>query len=152
MKKFKFEYSTLTYVLLGIVALATAVGGAWNVYNLIEFSYMGALKIVLYSLVVVLCFAVTVCALAVIFYGKYEITQDKLICRLGVFRTAIPVKDLKRLTHFRKSNKLVAYYKDKYTVIVINEKEYEDFILTLREINGNIEYDVQTDGEDTPSL
>ena len=54
--------------------------------------------------------------------------------------------------HFKKSDKLVIYFKDdSFTVIVISPEDYSDFVVALREVNPQIYYGVKIDGEDTPN-
>ena len=61
------------------------------------------------------------------------------------------INDVVQITHFKKSDKLVLYFKDaKYTVVIISPEKYEDFIFALREENRQIIYDSRTDGEDEP--
>ncbi len=85
-------------------------------------------------------------------YGCYTVKGSTLYCNFGVVKTSYDIKDVVCITHFKKSDKLVVYFKDaKYTVIVIDNKLYDDFIATLREINPSIAYDTRIDGEDTPA-
>ena len=61
------------------------------------------------------------------------------------------MKDVTEITHFKKSDKLVLYYKpDKYVVIVIDPLCYDDFVKTVRQINPMIIFDSQIDGEELP--
>jgi hypothetical protein len=79
------------------------------------------------------------------------IKNGKLYSYFGLIRSKIDLADIICLTHFKKSDKLVAYFKDgTYTVIVIASQEYGEFVRSVREQNPSILYNAKIDGEDTP--
>ena len=68
------------------------------------------------------------------------------------FKAKYKIKDIVCISLFKKSNKLVVYFLEQsYTVIVIDENLYDDFVLSLRKVNQEIIYDTRIDGEDTSS-
>ncbi len=149
MKKFKFNYSTPVWVLLFVVIGLSIVGTAWNIYNVISFSNVETFKAVLYSLSVLIVLFLLVLSVSVCFYGCYTFTEKHLISHFGIISSKIPLLSIVGITHFKKSNKLVIYLKDnKYSVIIISPKDYDEFIGTLLKHNVQISYSSQeNDGE-----
>ena len=151
MKSFKFRYSNTVWILLALVLVLSLAGLIWNIFNLIEFLPTGSYKVGTYSLIVVLTAILTLLVISVMVYGRYIIKDGKLYSYFGFIRSKMEINDIICLTHFKKSDKLVAYFKDEtYTVIVISPEFYEEFISTVRKVNPSILYDAKIDGEDTP--
>ncbi|MBE5733420.1 MAG: hypothetical protein E7347_00040 [Clostridiales bacterium] len=152
MKSFRFRYARSVWVLLVIVAILSIAGLAWNVFNLIEFLPTGSFKVGTYSLIVLLNLALTILVISLMLYGRYVIKNGKLYSYFGFICSKINVDDIICITHFKKSDKLVAYFKEgTYTVIVISPQEYDDFVKSIREINRSILFNAKIDGEDTPN-
>ncbi len=151
MKKFRFKFSPLVWVLITLVILLSLSGVAWNIYNVIYFADVNPEKIVTTAIILALNLAITIYALSLIFYSKYVIKKDCVYMYFGFIRSKIKISDIIQFSHFKKSDKLVAYFNDeKYTVIVISPDNYEKFILAVREINPHIYYSSEIDGEETP--
>lgn len=149
-KSFKFRYAPSVIVLLLIVLILSLVGCGWNILNLIEYSFLGTFKIVTYTLIILVTAFLAVTVVCITVYGRYVIKGNLLYTCFGYIKSKTDINDIIGVTHFKKSNKLVAYFKDeKYTVIVITPEEYQTFISTIREINPKIVYDARIDGEDT---
>lgn len=152
MKKFTFKYSIAVWVLLALVLALSIVGIVWNVFNVIEYAWAGALKITVYALIVAITTFLAVFVVSIMVYGRYEIKNGALYTCFGFVKSKELIDDIVQITHFKKSDKLVVYFSDdKYTVIVISPREYERFVLALRECNQKIIYSTQIDGEDTPT-
>ena len=151
MKKFKFKYSSIVWVLLAIISCLAIAGCVWNTYSAISYLKFNILKAVSNFIMAGLCLAMLVLVLSVMLYGRYVIKGQVLLVKFGLICYKIDISKITQFVHFKKSNKLVAYYDgDKYTVIVISPSKYEDFILSVRENNKSIIYSSQIDGEDTP--
>lgn len=151
MKKFRFRYSATVWTLLVLVLILSVTGLFWNILNLIEYSFLGALKTVTYSLMVLMTAVLSVLVLSIMIYGRYVIKNGDLLTFFGFFKSKTKISEIVQVTHFKKSDKLVLYFIDqKYTVVVISKEDYERFILALREVNRAIVYTSETDGEDTP--
>lgn len=148
---FKFKYSTLVWVLLAIVGALCISGLVWNIYALIETVKLGAIKIISHSIMILLTLFLCVLAISIAVCGRYEVSNNCLIQRFGIIKTKIALEEIIQITHFKKSDKLVVYFKDeKYTVIVISPADYDQFIMAVRNSNPSVVYDTQIDGEDTP--
>lgn len=151
MKKFRFKYSPLVLTLLILVVAFSIAGLILNIFNVIEYAKFGSDKLFTYSITLFLDFLLTVFALSVLFYGYYVIKGDKFYAFFGFIRSSFQIKDIISFAHFKKSDKLVAYFKNgKYTVIVIDKNEYDAFITEIRKINPEILFESKIDGEDTP--
>lgn len=151
MKKFRFEYSKLVWILLSLVLVLVAIGITWNIFNLIEYSFAGAFKIVSYSLIVALLTLLLVIVISVMLCSKYVVKDGFVHSYIGIFKNKTDVKDISCFVLFKKSNKLVVYYKDnKYSVVLLSPNDYDDFVLAVREFNHEIAFRTEIDGEETP--
>lgn len=151
MKKFRFKYPAVVWVLLAIVFALSVAGLIWNVYNFISFVNSDTVKTVLYSVIILLVAFLVVLTISVAVYGMYVIKGDTLYSYFGLVRSKFDINDITEITHFKKSDKLVVYFSDaKYTVIVIDKTDYDDFVVALREVNRKIIFDKKIEGEDTP--
>ena len=152
MKSFKFRYSLTVWILLAVVVVSSAIGLAWNIYNVIFYNTVDAFKTASYIIIALLTLALLILSLSIILYGKYVIKKEHLVSYFGFIKTKILLTDITEVVHFKKSDKLVAYFKDdSFTVIVISPEEYSNFVIALREVNPQIYYGVKIDGEDTPN-
>lgn len=156
MKSFKFKYANSVWALLVLVLALSIAGLCWNVFNLIEycmigFTRVGAFKIVVYGLLVLMLVILTAIVVSVMVYGRYVIKGEFIFTCFGFIKSKVAISEITTITHFKKSDKLVMYFKDeKYSVIVIAPDRYDDFVLAVREVNSAIRFDARIDGEDTP--
>ena len=151
MKKFRFKYPVSVWILLALVLALSVAGLIWNVYNFITYLSTDIFKCVVYGLIVLLNAFLCVLAVSVAVYGVYAIKNDKLYAYFGIIPSKYEIMDIVEITHFKKTDKLVAYFKDgKYTVIVIDKNDYDDFVVSIREVNRQIIFDKKIEGEDTP--
>ena len=151
MRRFRFKYSPIVWMLL-LLVIAFSVGGlVMNIFNVIEYASFGSDKVITYSIVLSFNALLTIFALSVLFYGFYVIKDDRIYACFGFVRSKYLIKDIVEFAHFKKSDKLVAYFKDgKYTVIVIDKNHYDEFIAEVRKINPEILFENRIEGEDLP--
>ncbi len=150
MKKFRFQYSPIVWILISLILVMCVLGFSWNIYNLTVYNWSNTFKIVSYSMLALITFGLIVFSLSLLVYGRYVIKNGQLYTYFGFLRSKINIADIVCITHFKKSNKLVIYLKEQsYSVIVISPDKYNDFVLFLREQNREILYDTRVDGEDT---
>ncbi len=150
MKKYRFRYGKIVYLLLALVVAAAFAGGIWNVYNFVVY-LPDTFKAITYMVIALLTFFLAILGLSIMIYGRYVISGDYLYTCFGFIKTKSKIADVTQIVHFKKSDKLVVYNKNgEYLVIVISPAEYEDFILNMRGINREIVYESKIDGEDTP--
>lgn len=151
MKKFRFKYSPVIWLLLSIVIVISLTGMIWNIFNIKEYAWAGAFKITIYALIVIITACLAIFALSVMVWGFYIIKNDCLYTQFGFINNKVKISSITQITHFKKSDKLVIYFEDnKYSVIVIAPNEYSEFIKTIRQINPKIIYNAKIDGEETP--
>ena len=151
MKTFKFKYTLTIWILLGVVLALSVAGIAWNIFTIVQFAGLNLTKTVSSIIMCVLCAFLGFLATSIMISGKYVVKNDAIISYMGIIKTVFPIKDVTEITHFKKSDKLVLYYKpDKYVVIVIDPLCYDDFVKTVRQINPMIIFDSQIDGEELP--
>lgn len=149
MKKFKFKFSTFVWVLLSVVLTVCLAGLALNVYNLTEYTFNHAFKFVSFALYTAITLFLTALVLSVMLFSNYVLKNDCLYVRFGFFRSKTKASDIVGITHFKKSDKLVVYFKHQaFSVIVISRDKYDEFVLSLRELNKSITFNNQIDGED----
>ena len=151
MKSFKFRYSTTVWILLALVVILSVSGLAWNVFNVFAYKGTDTFKIISYVIIAILTLCLFIFSVSAVLYGRYVIKKDCVTVYFGLFKTKIALNEITEVVHFKKSNKLVAYFtNDSYSVIIISPEDYSNFVLALREVNPKIVYDTQIDGEDTP--
>lgn len=149
MAKFRFKYARSVWVLLSVVLVLCLAGLCWNVFNLTEYLWAGALKIASYAILIFLTFSLSVFVISVMLCGNYVVKNGYLYTRFGFIFYKVKLSEIVQITHFKKSDKLVVYYTDqKFNVIVINQAEYERFVKTLRKENANIVYSNQLEDSD----
>lgn len=151
MTKFRFKLPPTIWVLLSVVLALALAGLGLNIFNLINYIPSGATATVIYSIIIVLVSALLIIDLSIMLGGKYSINSTTLFTHFGIFKSKIEIKEVSGFVYFKKSKKLVLYYgTNKYTVIMIDEGQYDDFVLALRKVDKRITYNTQIDGEDTP--
>ena len=150
MKKFRFKYSPVVWLLLAVVLVLSVGGLVWNIFNLVEFySFKQTFDLVSYGVIIAVCAFLVVFVLAVIFYGNYVIKGQTLYTYFGFFRAKMKIDDIVGISLFKKSNKLVVYFKEQeYSIIVIDQNLYDDFVVAIRKVNPKIIYDTRIEGED----
>ena len=152
MKKFRFKYSLTVWLLLALVVALSVAGMVWNIFNIKEYLWAGPLKITAYAMIVAITAFLAIFALSIMIFCFYDIDKEFVRVRFGLVQSKISLSDIVQITHFKKSDKLVVYFKtQKYAVIVISPLEYDSFINAIRSANPKILYSAEIDGEDTPN-
>ena len=149
MKSFRFKYSQLVWALLLLVFIILLAGVCWNIYTLIANWGVSTTKTVTNFITLALTLFLLVFVISIVAFSKYTIKNGNVIVNFGFIKTKTPINEIVQFTHFKKSDKLVVYFKDaKYSVIVISKDNYQDFVLAVREHNHNIIYDNRIEGEE----
>ena len=141
MQKFRFKYTPTVWVLLFLV-LALSFGGLlWNIFNLTQYLFAGAFKIVVYSLIILLTSLLTAFVISIMVMGRYVIKNGYLYTQFGFVFEKCKIEDVSDIVHHKKSDKLVVYFTDKkFTFIVVSPLEYERFIKAMRSENTKITF------------
>ena len=141
MEKFRFFYSPLVKILIGIVIAIAAAGLTLNIITVINYAKSNAVLAVIYGVLCLLTALLLAEAVAIAFYGLYRIKDGYLYSFFGFIYSKTDVKNIVAAQVFKKTEKLVVYYKDeKFSVIIISPEKYEDFIAALLKENPDIKY------------
>ena len=152
MKTFKLKYSLTIWILLSVVLCLSIGGLAWNVWSAIEYLGPDTTKTISSFLTSALCLLLAVVCASVMLFGRYVVGKGAFVCCFGLIKSKCDVKDITAIILFKKCNRLVMYFGEKkFSVILIDEQYYQDFILAVREQNKDVVYDVKIEGEDTPN-
>lgn len=155
VKTYKFMFSPLLIVVFCIGLALAAAGIVLTTLQFLAFlredpsSVYGWLKFVLLYFVSIF---LAVLIIAMLLRSRYTITDKELILQFGIIRTRYELKKIYSVRLFRGSNKLTVYFDDfktNYTVIVVKDVWYEDFIQTLLSRNERIEFDFTTAEEES---
>ena len=141
MDKYRFGYSPLLKILISIVIAIAAAGLVLNILTVINHAKAHTLLAVLYGVLTLLTAILLAEAVAIAFYGLYKIKDGCLYACFGFIYTKTDVKYIVAVHVFKKTEKLVVYYKDeKFSVIIIPPASYDDFIAALLKANPEIKY------------
>ncbi len=144
MKSFRYKFTPLTWVLIALVLIISLAGVGFNIYNLASSKEMLAINMVSLIIILIINLALAIFTFSVMAFSRYKIKNGVLYTCFGLIFTKIKIEQITELTHFRKSDKLVAYFNaDRYTVIVISPEHYDDFIREIRAVNAKIAFDIE---------
>ena len=141
MKKFKYRFSPLIWVLLSLAMLIAVCTTIINVLIIIDYANKG-LQID-YTKIIVIFIAILFFAfiIVVIVNSNYEITQTELKTRLGFIVTGVKLKDIQEIVLFVKDKRLSVIFKDEeFTNIVISPLLFDDFIKSIKTTAPHIIY------------
>ena len=144
--KFRFRYSPLIWVLLVIVTLMLAFGTAKNFYDFLQNRFVDGMRAGFSLAIAAACFVLLCITLSVAIFGKYVVADGILTVRLGILSVKTDISEIAQVSHFRKQDKLVVYFKnEKYSVIVIKPEEYSDFFDALKAQNPLISFVIENE-------
>lgn len=143
MKKFKLKYSPsigiILILIIGILLFGIYFGTSDLIYKIKNFETQ------IYKPVLSLTFGfiLLVLSLSFIINKKYTVNNDYVILSSGFVQIKYKINDIISFSHFKSSDKLVAYFaENKYTVIIISPKYYDEFVKTVKTVNPAIIYSV----------
>ncbi len=130
---------------MALVLILALAGVGFNIYNIVSLSAMETSNsITINVIILIISLLLTLFAISVMAFSKYVVAKDGVYCFFGVIPSKYKANEIIQFTHFKKSDKLVAYFNDeKYTVIVINPANYDKFVSVVRELNPKIVFQVQ---------
>ena len=142
---YKYKFSKWFYI---ISAVGSLVAIACLILNVIRFLGKISKNIEIslseylslgFSIVLSIAFIVIV-VLALI-KSEYKIDKDKIVLKWGVIKNTINLSEVKMIRLVTTTKKLELVFEDEsYFVIVIDEKEYQNFIDALKNLRPSIEY------------
>ncbi|MBO4594267.1 MAG: hypothetical protein J5697_01025 [Clostridia bacterium] len=150
MKSFRFKFHPSVWFLLAVALVLSGAGVGFNIYNFIEYLPYGAGKTVPYIVIAAISALVFILSLSMLVRSKYIVKDGYIISCFGFLRSKIKISELSGFSHFKKTDKLVAYFKNgKYAVIVVSPAAFDDFVAAVREYDKTI-ICTRGDDESTP--
>lgn len=149
MKKFKYTFSRLTFILI-LVGLAVCLAGfIVNLVICITDGISHAVNPVIPLVLYILSFIVTIAAGAllssILFSSYYEVGERYLKTAFGFIKSSYEVKKIDTIVLDRETNKLLVYMEDgSYIIIVIRSERYPDFVQAVLDVNPLVGYAIQS--------
>lgn len=146
-KKFPFKFSAMMiglFVLLLLLCAAAVALTTWQFIGFLRVDPASVWEWMKYVLMYIVCLLVLIFTAAMLIKSQYIVTDKELILQFGIIRTKYPLKSVRSVRHFKGSDRLAVYfddYKNKYAIIVVKERWYQDFVRALQERNPSIAFD-----------
>lgn len=146
-KVFPFRFSPLMLAVFSLLLCLCAAGiglTTWQFVDFLKGDISSVYEWLKYLLLYIVSGLLGVLIAAMLISSRYTITQRELIVRFGLIRQRFDLKKVHSLHLFKGSKKLAVYFDDfktKYTVIVVKEIWYDEFIRTMMLRNANIGFD-----------
>ncbi len=149
MKSYKFRFSKLVLVLIGLAIAAALAAVAYTVYRIYLYGFSSPLLVIQHVAVLIVAALAIVIFVSLLIRSVYKITDTQIILWFGIVKQTFKIADIESVHLFTKTNKLVIYFKDdKYTVIVVKPEWYNEFTKEILARNDKIRYDVSTTDKD----
>ncbi len=149
MKSYKFKFSKLVLVLIGLAIAAALAAVAYTVYRIYLYGFSSPLLVIQHVAVLIVAALAIVIFVSLLIRSVYKITDTQIILWFGIVKQTFKIADIESVHLFTKTNKLVIYFKDdKYTVIVVKPEWYNEFTKEILARNDKIRYDVSTTDKD----
>ncbi|MCD8307210.1 MAG: hypothetical protein LUD51_03155 [Clostridia bacterium] len=158
MKKFKYKFNTLTYVLIGLCLALAVAALILNTYFLCRDGISSAANVVYpilqYALTYFVALAVLLLLVSLLLSSYYSVTKDTFTTCFGIIKSKYKVQDIDMIvldkTNPKKKDRLAVYFNnDTYIVIVVKPEWFDAFTDALKEANPSIRYDIENP-EDLP--
>lgn len=149
MKSYKFRFSKLVLILIGLAIAAALAAVAYTVYRIYLYGFSSPLLVIQHVAVLIVAALAIVIFVSLLIRSVYKITDTQIILWFGIVKQTFKIADIESVHLFTKTNKLVIYFKDdKYTVIVVKPEWYNEFTKEILARNDKIRYDVSTTDKD----
>ena len=146
---YKFKFSPVVFTFVFIILGLSLVSLTSLIYTLITYGELPVAKKVLYLSLILFTLFIALNALFALIVRKYVIKENGLTLRLGIFKSTVKIEKIVQFTVFN-GNKLVAFFDDgKYTVIIVDEKDFDNFVRDVKTFNKKIIYSVKENGENS---
>lgn len=149
MKKFKINYTSLVITLICVCIAIFVAGLVFAIVRLVDVYKLDKINAVIYVIIIALDLVLLTFTISLLFFSKYCLTADKLILSFGFIKVIYEINEIIEINHFKKTDKLVVYFNNqKYTVILISSKNYDEFIKSVRQINRAILFDEKIENQE----
>lgn len=153
-KSFPFRF-TPVMIILFLLGLALCVAGfgltLWRFLGFLENDIGSVYGWIEHLILFFVSVFLAVLIVSMLISSKYTVTDEFLILRFGFIRQKYAIKSIYSVHLFKGMGKLAVYFDDfrtKYTVIVVKETWYEEFVRALLEKNPDIGFSFSTPEEE----
>ncbi|MCD8286817.1 MAG: hypothetical protein LUD50_06310 [Clostridia bacterium] len=159
MKKFKYKFNTVTYVLIGLCLALAVAALILNTYYIITEGIRSAQVIVYpilqYTLTYFVALAVLLLLISLLISSYYSVTSELFTTSFGIIKSKYKVQDIDMIvldkTNPKKKDRLSVYFNNEtFITIVVKPEWFDAFTDALKEANPSIRYDIENP-EDLPS-
>ena len=144
MEKFKYKFSAVLYVLMGLgvaIAIACLIMNIIRCVNLFTDGNPSGYDIISFVLPMLISVAFIVIIASLLYDSSYCFESQSLVLKFGFIKNRFDYSKIKQIVYFKSSNKLTVYYTDEsFTNIVIKDADFEIFAKTLVAHNEKINY------------
>ena len=154
VKRYPFHFSALMIALFLLIIALCAAGFGLTTWRFLDFLQNDADSVygwIQYLILYFVSVLLAVLIIAMLIRSQYIIDEKRLILQFGFIKTKYEIKSIYSIHLFKGSNKLTVYFDDfktKYTVIVVKDVWYQDFIQTLTERKPSIGFSFTTAEEE----
>lgn len=149
---FKFTSLMLILFLLGLALCFAGFGlTLWRFLNFLKEDIGNVYSWIQYVILFFVSVFLAALIIAMLIRSQYVITEKQLIVQFGFIKQKYELKQIYSIHLFKGLNKLAVYFDDfktKYTVIVVKDTWYEDFVHSLLERNPKIGFSFSTPEEE----
>ncbi|MCD8295170.1 MAG: hypothetical protein LUE27_08020 [Clostridia bacterium] len=158
MKKFKYKFNTVTYVLMGLCLALAVVALILNTYYLCKNGISSAANVVYpilqYALTYFVALAVLLLLISLLISSYYSVTNEYFTTCFGIIKSKYKVQDIDYIvldkSNPKKKDRLAVYFNNEtYIVVVVKPEWFDAFTDALMEANPSIRYDIES-GEPKP--
>ena len=141
MKKFKYAHSPLTYILLAVVMIATAIGCFFSISSAI--TQVETIKTVAYIVLSAVNLFLFVAVFLALICSRYTVNDKFIKLSFGLFYAKYQIESVTTITNLIDVKKLVVCLCDgRFFFAVISEKDFSDFTKAIKDKNPEVVFDV----------
>lgn len=150
MEKFKYKYSAAIIAVLVFIAALSAGGIVWNVLSIIRLTQNG-MPATTYYVTAVINLSLVALSLWIAFGGRYAITKENVILKIGPAKFTVKVSEIIKLVYFEKAKKLfMITVKSSATAVIIAPDKNDAFFAALKKVNPDVIYEqISTPDDET---
>lgn len=154
IKRYPFKFSVLMLILflLGLLLSLAGFGlTVWRFINFLKEDYTSIYHWIQYIILFFVSIFMATLIASMLIRSQYLITGKNLVLQFGFIQQKYALNTIYSVHLFKGMNKLAVYFDDcktTYTIIVIKESLYDDFIKTMTERRPGIGFSFSTPEEE----
>ena len=150
MKKFRFTFKKLSFVLFVIIIACTLPTAVISILKMA--GVLSSYLFILDFMSALLALLIAAVAISILAFSFYVFGDKAMSLRFGIIKHSIPYNKMISVKKLSESNTLWLIYTDNknmqsYIMVNVNEKYYDAFVAEIRLHNSNVIYSV-TDGKE----